>query len=129
MRGELDAVTKGEYTFCARRTWLQLKANERNVVLNNSVAQSQDVQQHQYLTLLDLSKALTLHRSLSDLLHDLAGRLTNLFDFNYLSVILHDGQQNVMRLHMIETTEPTLRELPTEINIEGSIAGWVWQNQ
>jgi len=30
---------------------------------------------------------------------------------------------------MIETTEPTLRELPTEINIEGSIAGWVWQNQ
>ena len=96
--------------------------------MNNSVAQSQDVQQHQYLTLLDLSKALTLHRSLSDLLHDLAERLTNLFDFNYLSVILHDGQQNVMRLHMIETTEPTLRELPTEINIEGSIAGLVWQS-
>ena len=95
----------------------------------NSAVQSPDIQQQQYLTLLDLSKALTLHRSLSDLLHDLAERLTNLFDFNYLSVILHDGQQNVMRLHMIETTEPTLRELPAEINIEGSIAGLVWQIQ
>ena len=105
-----------------------LRSQEKSV-LTNSVAISQDAQRQQYLTLLDLSKAITLHRNLSDLLHDLAARLMNLFDFNNLSVILHDGQQNVMRLHMIETTEPSLRELPTEINIDGSMAGWVWKNQ
>jgi formate hydrogenlyase transcriptional activator len=34
-----------------------------------------------------------------------------------------------MRLHLIETCDPAQWQAPTEVPIEGSIAGWVWQNQ
>lgn len=82
-----------------------------------------------YQTLLELSKAIALHRNVPDLFHDIACRLNNLFDFQYLAVVLHDGAHNAMKLHILETCEPTAWRAPTEIPIEGSVAGWVWQNQ
>ena len=88
-----------------------------------------DEQTKKYLTLLELSKAIASHRDLAGLFHDLACRLQSLFDFSHLGVILHDGTRNVMRLHLVETCEPTQLQAPTEIPMEGSIAGWVWQNQ
>ncbi len=83
----------------------------------------------QYLTLLELSKAIASHRDLSDLFHDLAGRLHLLFDFHFLGVLLHDESRNVMRLHILETSDPAFEQSPNEVPIEGSITGWVWQNQ
>jgi len=83
----------------------------------------------QYLTLLELSKAIASHRDLSRLFHDLACRLQTLFNFRDLGVMLHDRSRNVMRLHLLETCAPTKWKAPTEVPIEGSIAGWVWQNQ
>ena len=83
----------------------------------------------QYLTLLELSKAIAAHRDLSRLFHDLACRLQTLFNFRDLGVMLHDGSRNVMRLHLLETCAPTKWKPPTEVPMEGSIAGWVWQNQ
>ena len=83
----------------------------------------------QYLILLELSKAIASHRDLTDLFHDLAGRLHNLFDFHNLAVMLYDERRNVMRMHTLDTTEPAMMSFPTEIPVEGSIAGWVWQNQ
>jgi formate hydrogenlyase transcriptional activator len=71
----------------------------------------------------------TTHRNLSDLLHDLAGHLHDLVDIRYLGVSLHDGSRHVMRLHILETSEPAVRPCPSEIPIEGSVAGWVWQHQ
>jgi formate hydrogenlyase transcriptional activator len=88
-----------------------------------------DEQTKKYLTLLELSKAIASHRDLSGLFHDLACRLRNLFDFSRLGVMLHDETRNVMRLHLLETCEPTEWQAPTEVPMEGSIAGWVWQNQ
>jgi formate hydrogenlyase transcriptional activator len=88
-----------------------------------------DEQTKKYLTLLELSKAIASHRDLPGLFHDLACRLQSLFEFSHLGVILHDRKRNVMRLHLVETCEPTQLEPPTEIPMEGSIAGWVWQNQ
>jgi formate hydrogenlyase transcriptional activator len=88
-----------------------------------------DLPARQYLTLLELSKAIAQHRDISELFHDLACRLKNLFDFNYLGVFLHDAARNVMRLHILETCEPTSWQSPSEIPIEGSVAGWVWENQ
>ncbi|MCM3901481.1 MAG: sigma 54-interacting transcriptional regulator [Pyrinomonadaceae bacterium] len=88
-----------------------------------------DEQTKKYLTLLELSKAIASHRDLSGLFHDLACRLRTLFDFSHLGVIFHDGARNVMRLHLLETCEPTEWPSPVEIPMEGSIAGWVWQNQ
>jgi formate hydrogenlyase transcriptional activator len=83
----------------------------------------------QYLALLELSKAIASHRDIFDLFHDLACGLKRLFDFQYLGVFLHDGSRDVMRLQVLETCEPTLWQAPSEIPIEGSVAGWVWQNQ
>ncbi len=88
-----------------------------------------DVQTKKYLTLLELSKAIASHRDLKGLFHDLACRLQNLFNFRYLGVLLHDSSRNVMQLHLLETCEPTGWEKPTDVPIEGSIAGWVWQSQ
>src|ERR1700736_1771338 len=86
-------------------------------------------QPRQYLMLLELSRAIASHHNLSDLFHDLAGRLHDHFDFNYLGVRLHDDSRSVMRLHILETSEPSFQQVPDEIPKEGSISGWVWQNQ
>ena len=83
----------------------------------------------QYVTLLELSKAIAAHRDLSKLFHDLACRLQSLFNFRDLAVMLHDDSRNVMRCHFLETCAPTTWKAPTEVPMEGSIAGWVWQNQ
>src|SRR5215510_7281986 len=83
----------------------------------------------QYLTLLELSKAISLHRNLPDLFHDLAGHLHHLFEFRNLGVVLYDESRNALRLHILESVEPGGCAIPDELPIEGSISGWVWQNQ
>jgi formate hydrogenlyase transcriptional activator len=99
------------------------------VNMNTAQVAVADLQTKKYLTVLELSKAIASHRDLSGLFHDLACRLQNLFNFRDLGVLLYDKSQNVMRLHVLETCEPTEWEPPTEVPMEGSIAGWVWQNQ
>jgi formate hydrogenlyase transcriptional activator len=88
-----------------------------------------DLRQEQYLTLLGLAKAISSHRNIPDLFRDLACRLQDLFKFRDIGVMLHDETHDVMRLYVLEACEGLLREPVTEVPIEGSIAGWVWQNQ
>ena len=83
----------------------------------------------QYLTLLELSKAIASHRDLMKLFHDLACRLQTLFKFRSLAVMFHDSSRNIMRCHFLETCAPTAWQAPTEVPMEGSIAGWVWEHQ
>ena len=107
---------------------VELKGKE-DVNTTTGQAAVTDEQTKKYLTLLELSKAIASHRELSQLFHDLACRLQSLFDFSHLGVLLYDERQNVMRLHLVETCEPTEWQAPKEVPIEGSIAGWVWQKQ
>jgi formate hydrogenlyase transcriptional activator len=88
-----------------------------------------DEQTKKYLTLLELSKAIASHRDLSGLFHDLACRLQKLVDFSHLGVMLYDSKRNVMRFHLLETCEPSEWQNPSEVPMEGSIAGWVWEHQ
>lgn len=99
--------------------------------MNTSPAQAAvpDEQTKKYLTLLELSKAIAAHRDLSGLFHDLACRLQKLVDFSHLGVVLYDPKRNVMRVHLLESCEPTTQQTPHEVPMEGSIAGWVWQHQ
>ncbi len=83
----------------------------------------------QYLTLLELSKAIASHRDLTKLFHDLACRLQMLFKFRSLAVMFHDSSRNIMRCHFLETCAPTKWQAPKEVPMEGSIAGWVWEHQ
>ena len=83
----------------------------------------------QYLTLLELSKAIASHRDLTKLFHDLACRLQALFKFRSMGVTFHDPKRNLMKCHFMETCIPTKWQAPTEAPIDGSVAGWVWQHQ
>jgi formate hydrogenlyase transcriptional activator len=83
----------------------------------------------QYLTLLALEKAISSHRNIPHLFRDIACRLQDLFKFRDIGVMLHDETHSVMRLYVLEACGDLLREPVTEVPIEGSIAGWVWQNQ
>ncbi|HXG66127.1 MAG TPA: sigma 54-interacting transcriptional regulator [Blastocatellia bacterium] len=78
---------------------------------------------------LELAKAITSHRSLPDLFRELACRMHHVFGLNHFAVWLHDGARNVMRLHTLETCGPSSQQVLEEVPIEGSIPGWVWQNQ
>ena len=98
---------------------------------NAAQVPSVDVQTQKYLTLLELSKAITSHRDLSALFHDIACRLRNLFPFRDLAVMLHDGKRNVMRSYFFEGCDSTkwVNEEPTEVPIDDSINGHVWREQ
>ena len=97
----------------------------------NAAVSSVDVQTQKYLTLLELSKAIASHRDLTELFHDIACRLRNLFPFRDLAVMLHDGQQNVMRSYFYEGCEEAdwATKEPTEVAIDESINGHVWRDQ
>ena len=97
----------------------------------NAAVSSVDVQTQKYLTLLELSKAIASHRDLTELFHDIACRLRNLFPFRDLAVMLHDGQQNVMRSYFYEGCEEAdwATKKPTEVAIDESINGHVWRDQ
>ena len=44
-------------------------------------------------------------------------------------MMLYDSQRNVMRFHLLETCESAAWQAPSEVPMEGSIAGWVWKHQ
>jgi len=85
----------------------------------------------QYAALVQVSEAIVSHRSLPSLFHDLAGRLSQVVQFDYLSLVLHDAPTDTMRLHVLETCEPVPPQatsafvLPTQ----DDPAGFVWQSQ
>ena len=97
---------------------------------NAAQLSSVDVQTQKYLTLLELSKAIASHRNLSELFHDIACRLRNLFPFRDLAVMLHDDQRNVMRSYFFEgCNEGWANIQATEVAVDESINGHVWREQ
>lgn len=94
-----------------------------------SQIEARGLKPEQYLTLLELSKAIASHRDLTKLFHDLACRLQGLFEFRSMGVVFHDPKHNVMKCHFMETCIPTKWQPATEAPIDGSVAGWVWQHQ
>jgi hypothetical protein len=84
-----------------------------------------DEQTQKYLTLSELSKAITSHRELSELFHDLACRLQNLFPFRDMAVMLHESRRNVMRSYLMKGCDKAeyVGKEPTEVSIDDSING------
>lgn len=90
-----------------------------------------DQQTQKYLTLLELSKAITSHRDLPELFQELACGLQNLFPFRDLAVMLHDERRNVMRSYIMEGCDAPewVGKEPTEVSVDDSINGHVWKTQ
>lgn len=82
-----------------------------------------------YRTLLEVSRAIASHTNLEDLFHVLTEGLHSVVDFDFLSVVLHDPERNVMRVHVLESSFASPVKTGMEFAVEDSIAGVVWQTQ
>jgi formate hydrogenlyase transcriptional activator len=82
-----------------------------------------------YEALLGVLESITRHGDLNELFHDLARRLRLVVPFDFITVLLHESADNVMRLHIMESEQPTnVRVGPNTTPVE-SPGGWVWQTQ
>src|SRR6476620_8276852 len=79
----------------------------------------------QFRTLLAVAEAIVSHRDLQALFHDLAGRLHQVVRFDYLLLVLHDDASDTMRLHLLETSEPTSTQAGLRTPVEESPSGLV----
>jgi formate hydrogenlyase transcriptional activator len=79
--------------------------------------------------LLEALESLTRHDDLTKLFHELAQRLRKVVEFDFISVMLHDPSENVMRLHILESEQPMNIESGPSLPPSESPGGWVWQSQ
>jgi len=84
---------------------------------------------HQLEALLDVSEIIAQHRDLNALFHELATRLHSVVESDFLSLVLHDPEKNVMRLHVLESRIETGKVVGLEHPVQNSPSGWVWQTQ
>jgi formate hydrogenlyase transcriptional activator len=83
-----------------------------------------------YQSLLDVAQAVLQHRDLNGLFRDLSSRLHSILHFDFLNLILHDPDQNVMRLHILASATGVEPDLPAlELPPEESPSGWVFLRQ
>jgi formate hydrogenlyase transcriptional activator len=88
-----------------------------------------DQPRRQLEALLEVSEAIAQQRDLPALFHDLSERLHCVVDFDFLALTLYDATRNVMRLHVLETRQPTDKRVGSENAIENHPSGWVWKTQ
>lgn len=84
---------------------------------------------HQLAALLDLSETIAQQRDLKALFHAVSERLHSVLQFDFLALILHDPARNTMYLHILEMHEPTEADQPSQMSVEDTPSGWVWENQ
>jgi formate hydrogenlyase transcriptional activator len=83
-----------------------------------------------YQSLLDVSPAILQHRDLAELFRDLSSGLQAVLRFDFLNLILHDPNRNIMRLHILETTTGSTPDVPgLESSLDASPSGWVFLQQ
>ena len=94
-----------------------------------AAATSPSDSRRQLEALLEVNEAIAQHRDLQALFRDLRERLRAVVQFDFLALVLHDPARNVMRLHVLEAHHPTEKVAGTELPVEGTPSGWVWQSQ
>jgi formate hydrogenlyase transcriptional activator len=92
-------------------------------------ADSIDHFRRQLEALLEVSEAIAQQRELPALFHELAKRLHNVIDFDFLTLILHDPVTNRMRLHVLETRAGNETLTDADFALEEHPSGMVWQTQ
>src|SRR2546425_13261259 len=79
----------------------------------------------QYRALLAVSEAIVSQRDLSTLFHELADRLHQVVQFDYLGLVLHEAASNTMRPHVLEASGPAPPLSASGVPVEGDAAGAV----
>jgi len=90
--------------------------------------QEADHLNRQYQTLLEVSESIVSHRELTELFHDLAPRLHHVVHFDFINLILHEPERNVMASNVLETPDPNYACPSGECPME-TLGGLVWQTQ
>jgi len=85
--------------------------------------------ENQYVTLLEVSHAIANHKSLPELFQDLARRLHTVLNFTYLSLILHDSVEDVMRLHTLHSEDKSTIQPGAAFSMTESPSAEVWRTQ
>jgi len=93
------------------------------------LAASSSDSRRQLEALLEVNEAIAQHRDLQALFRDLRERLRAVVQFDFLALVLHDPARNVMRLHVLDAHHATEKVTGTELPVEGTPSGWVWQSQ
>lgn len=115
---------------------------EKDVVFLQQVARQiavtvDNVLHHQDLThdrdrlrlLLEVSESIASHRDLNELFGDLARRLPHVVPFDYINVVLHEPDRDVMRLCFLVTSKPSTISPGLETPVDESPGGLVWKTQ
>lgn len=82
-----------------------------------------------YLTLLEISNSISSHKNLSDLFHDLSGRLQPLLNSHFFALVLYDAARNLMHLHILESTGPGNVKAGGDYAMEESPSAVAWETQ
>jgi formate hydrogenlyase transcriptional activator len=82
-----------------------------------------------YRALLESSSALASHYDLAELFRHLSEQLRLVVDFEAVTITLYDAQTHMMRRYLLESAIPGLADLTSDVAVENSLAGLVWQTQ
>jgi len=82
-----------------------------------------------YAALLEIAQMVAAHHTLEELFHDLAPLLHASIQFQFLTLVVHDEERNVMRMHALEGTGLQLVQPGDEFPMGESGSAWVWRNQ
>ncbi|HJQ71759.1 MAG TPA: sigma 54-interacting transcriptional regulator [Blastocatellia bacterium] len=89
--------------------------------------QSADAFALKYRGLLDVSESIVSYRDLSELFHELAAKLRQVVDFDFVGVVLYDQANNVMRFRLIETRLELKIDPPDMVPFEETPAAVVFK--
>jgi formate hydrogenlyase transcriptional activator len=79
--------------------------------------------------LLEVAESIAHHRDLGELFHDLGARLHRVARFDFLNLLLYDAERKVMRLHILETQQPTNIQRGRETPVGETPSGHVFETQ
>ncbi len=82
-----------------------------------------------YQALLEVAQAISAHRDLDALFHELAHRLPRVVQVNYVDLSLYDPIKKVMHLRAIQANVPADLIGGHELAIDACPSGLVWQRQ
>jgi formate hydrogenlyase transcriptional activator len=101
------------------------------VAMLDSERSSEALVNLQFQTLLEVSESIVSHTDLSELFQDLAQRLIPILGFDFLNLVLHDPERQMMRCHVLKTLAGGGEgpKLEFSVSINEAPSGHVWQTQ
>src|SRR5215468_3734704 len=117
--------------------FLRLVANQVAVAVDNALKYEDALAAQQRLSrerdrlglLLEISESIASHRDLGEMFRDLGRRLPRIVPFDYINLLLHDPERDVMRLHFLAAPESSTIRPGMELPVDETSAGLVWKTQ